>query len=146
MVRRNTRLTEGTFNVISTIFVNLPVETLARSVEFFTGLGFTFNEQFTSDDSTCMIVTDSIFVMLVEKEKFRGFIDKDIAPRETAETILSFGCESADEVRALAETAFSLGARRVNDPEDHGFMFSWAFEDLDGHLWDLFWMNPGHVT
>ena len=54
-------------------------------------------------------------------------------------------CASPDEVRTIAEKAFELGARRVNDPEDHGFMFSWAFEDLDGHLWDLFWMNPEHV-
>lgn len=127
------------------IFVNLPIENLKRSVDFFTGLGFTFNEQFTGEDSTCMIVTDSIYVMLVERAKFREFIDKEIAPRDTAEAILSFACASTDEVRELAEKAFALGARRVNDPQDIGFMFSWAFEDLDGHLWDLFWMNPDHV-
>lgn len=131
--------------IISTIFVNLPIENLRRAVDFFTGLGFTFNAQYTGEDSTCMVVSDSIYVMLVERDKFRGFIDKEIAPRDTAEAILSFGLESRDEVTALAEKAFALGARRVNDPEDHGFMFSWAFEDLDGHLWDLFWMDPTYV-
>lgn len=132
--------------MITSIFVNLPIENLNRAVDFFSGLGFTFNEQFASDDSTCMIVSDTIYVMLVERDKFRGFIDKEIASRDSAEAILSFRCDSPDEVRTLAEKAFALGARRVNDPEDHGFMFSWAFEDLDGHLWDIFWMDPNHAT
>ena len=92
-----------------------------------------------------MLVADNIFVMLVEKQKFEKFISKPIAPSTTTEAIFSFACESADEVRELSEKAFALGARKVNDPEDHGFMFSWGFEDLDGHLWDLFWMNPDHV-
>ena len=131
--------------MISSIFINLPVEKLTRSVEFFTALGFTFNEQFTDETSTCMLVGDNIFVMLVEHQKFSAFIDKPIAPSTSTEAILSLSCGSTDEVRELSEKAFAAGARRVNDPEDHGFMFSWGFEDLDGHLWDLFWMNPEHV-
>ena len=131
--------------MISTIFVNMPVESLKRSVDFFTGLGFKFNAQFTSEDSTCMIVSDTIYVMLLEHSRFLGFIEKTIAPKDTAEAIFSFGCSSADEVRELSEKAFALGARKVNEPTDMGFMFSWGFEDLDGHLWDLFWMNPDHV-
>ena len=127
------------------IFVNLPVVSLKKSVEFFTGLGFEFNAQFTDETSTCMIVNDTIYVMLVEHSKFAGFIDKPIAPATSTEAIFSFGCDSADTVRELSEKAFSLGARKVNEPTDHGFMFSWGFEDLDGHLWDLFWMNPEHV-
>ncbi len=127
------------------LFLNLPIDNLKRSVDFFTGLGFTFNAQFTDETSTCMIVADNIFVMLLEHEKFAGFIKKPIANREQTEVILSLSCDSADEVRTVAETAFSLGAKQVNDPEDLGFMFSWGFEDLDGHLWDLFWMNPEHV-
>ena len=131
--------------MITSIFVNLPVEKLTRSVEFFGGLGFTFNAQFTDDTSTCMIINDTIYVMLLEREKFQGFIDKPIAPSTTTEAILSLACESPAEVRELSEKAFALGARRVNDPQDMGFMFSWGFEDLDGHLWDLFWMNPDHI-
>lgn len=127
------------------IFVNLPVEKLTRSVNFFTGLGFKFNPQFTDEASTCMLLGDNQFAMLVEKSKFANFTPKQIAAPETVEAILSFSCESPEQVRELSEKAFALGARKVNEPEDHGFMFSWGFEDLDGHLWDLFWMNPDHV-
>lgn len=131
--------------MIASIFINLPVEKLSRSVEFFSGLGFTFNAQFTDEKSTCMIISDTIYAMLLEKEKFQSFIDKSIAASTTTEAILSLSCGSPEEVRELSEKAFALGARRVNDPQDIGFMFSWGFEDLDGHLWDLFWMNPDHV-
>lgn len=127
------------------IFVNMPIENLKRSVEFFKALGFTFNEQFTDEETTCMIVSEHIFVMLVEKQKFATFTTKKIADRDTVEALFSFACSSSEEVRAISEKAFSLGAKRVNDPEDMGFMFSWGFEDLDGHAWDLFWMNPDHV-
>ncbi len=131
--------------MISSIFVNLPVEKLSKSVDFFTQLGFKFNPQFTDEESTCMIVNDTIYVMLLEHKKFQSFITKPIAAKETTEAILAFSLGSADEVRAMTEKALSLGARRLNDPEDHGFMFSWGFEDLDGHIWDLFWMDPAHV-
>lgn len=131
--------------MISSIFVNLPVKSLTRSVDFFTQLGFKFNAQFTDETSTCMIINDTVYLMLLEHEKFQGFIDKPIAPSTSTEAILAFACGSVDEVRNLSEKAISLGARKINEPEDHGFMFSWGFEDLDGHLWDLFWMNPEHV-
>ena len=123
----------------------MPIENLKKSVEFFKALGFTFNEQFTDEESTCMIVSDHIYVMLLEKAKFSKFTSKKIADHDTVEALFSFSCSSADEVRTISEKAFSLGAKRVNDPEDMGFMFSWGFEDLDGHMWDLFWMNPDHV-
>ena len=131
--------------MLNAIFVNLPIENLKNSVAFFTALGFNFNEQFTDEESTCMIVSENIYVMLLEKRKFSSFTSRKIADKDTTEVTLSFSCSSADEVRSLSEKAFELGAKRVNDPEDHGFMFSWGFEDLDGHLWDLFWMNPEHV-
>ena len=127
------------------IFVNLPIENLKNSVSFFKELGFTFNEQFTDEESTCMIVSEHIYVMLLEKRKFASFTSRKIADRDTTEMTMSFACASADEVRTISEKAFELGAKRVNDPEDLGFMFSWGFEDLDGHMWDLFWMNPEHV-
>ena len=131
--------------MINSIFVNLPVKSLKRSVDFFTALGFKFNPQFTNETSTCMLVAENIYVMLLEHERFAGFIDKPMADPSTNEAILAFGLNSADEVRALSSTAHELGARKINEPEDLGFMFSWGFEDLDGHLWDLFWMNPEHV-
>jgi len=131
--------------MFSAIFVNLPVEKLTKSVDFFTGLGMKFNTQFTDETSTCMIVGDNLYVMLLERAKFESFIPKKIAGKDTTEAILSFSCASRDEVTALAERAFELGAAKVNEPQDHGFMFSWGFEDLDGHLWDLFWMDPTFV-
>jgi uncharacterized protein len=127
------------------IFVNLPIENLKNSVAFFKELGFSFNEQFTDEESTCMIVSEHIYVMLLEKRKFASFTSRKIADKDTTEVTLSFACSSSEEVRAISEKAFALGAKRVNDPEDMGFMFSWGFEDLDGHMWDLFWMNPDHV-
>ncbi len=132
--------------MINAMFVNLPVANLKKSVEFFTALGFTFNEQFTDETSTCMIIGENMYSMLLEHAKFESFIDKKIAPRDTAEAILSLSCGSKEEVREIAEKAFAAGGRKVNDAEDIGFMYSWAFEDLDGHLWDLFWMNPDHVN
>jgi predicted lactoylglutathione lyase len=92
-----------------------------------------------------MIVGPNIYVMLVEETKFKGFIDKPIADRKTSEAIISLSCGSKDEVLRIAEAAFAQGGRKINEQEDHGFMFSWSFEDLDGHLWDLFWMDPAHI-
>jgi predicted lactoylglutathione lyase len=132
--------------VNKSLFLNLPIKNLARSVEFFSALGFSFNDRFTDETSTCMVVADNIFVMLLEEAKFSSFITKPIADRNSAEVILSLSCESADEVREIAQKAFELGGRQVNEPEDSGFMFSWAFEDLDGHLWDLFWMDPAQLS
>ena len=131
--------------MVNALMINLPIANLKKSVEFFTELGFTFNPQFTDEQSTCMIINDSIFVMLLERAKFESFIEKKIASRDTTEAILALSCDSAEEVKTLSEKALSMGARKVNEPEDLGFMFSWGFEDLDGHLWDVFWMNPDHV-
>ena len=133
------------FPMVNSLFVNLPIANLKKSVEFFTELGFTFNPQFTDETSTCMIVSDNIFVMLLEHAKFESFIEKKIASRDTTEAILALSCDSAEEVKTLTEKALAMGARKLNEPEDMGFMFSWGFEDLDGHLWDVFWMNPDHV-
>jgi predicted lactoylglutathione lyase len=129
----------------NSIFVNLSVERLSTAVDFFTELGFTFNPQFTSEDSTCMVIGPNIFVMLLEKRKFSTFIDKPIADRDSVESLIALSCESSDEVRALCENAFLLGARRYKEPDVYPFMFGWGFEDLDGHIWELFWMNPDHV-
>ena len=131
--------------MITSIFINMPIADLKRSVDFFTELGFTFNPQFTSEDTTCMLVGPNIFAMLLERDRFTGFIDKPVADTSSSEVILSLGCESPDEVRKLAEAAFALGARKVNEIDDKGFVISWGFEDLDGHLWDLFWMDPKHL-
>ena len=92
-----------------------------------------------------MLVGPNIFAMLCEEAKFKNFINKPIADPGTTEVLISLSCGSKEEVTELSKKAFSLGARKVNEPEDHGFMYSWGFEDLDGHVWDLFWMDPAHV-
>ena len=129
----------------NSIFVNLPIEKLSKSVEFFSALGFTFNSQFTSENTTCMVIGENIFVMLLENEKFSAFIDKPIADKNSVEALIALSCESIDEVRNLCEKAFSLGARKYKEPDEYPFMFGWGFEDLDGHIWELFWMDQAHV-
>ena len=131
--------------MIKGIFLNLPIKNLKRSVNFFTGLGFTFNAQFTGEEITCMIIGENMYAMLCEEARFQKFLEKPIADPATTEVLISLSCDSKEKVKSLAEKAFSLGARKVNEPEDHGFMYSWGFEDLDGHVWDLFWMDPAHV-
>ena len=131
--------------MIKGIFLNLPIKNLKRSVDFFTSLGFTFNAQFTGDENTCMIIGENMYAMLCEEARFKQFLKKPIADPSTTEVLISLSCESKEEVKNLAEKAFTLGGRQVNQPEDHGFMYSWGFEDLDGHVWDLFWMDPSHI-
>lgn len=132
--------------MINAMFVNFPIENLKRSVDFFTGLGFSFNPKFTSETTTCMLVGKDMYAMLLEKADYAGFIDKPIADAHaTSEVLLSLSLDSADEVREMCEKAFDLGARKYSEERDLGFMYSWGFEDLDGHIWEFFWMNPDHV-
>lgn len=128
--------------MISAVYLNMPVQDVARARGFVEALGFIANEDFSGPDNVCMVINSSISLMLMNHEKFGSFIDKKVATRDSSEIILSFACGSADEVRTLAEKAFAMGARKINEAEDNDFMFSWAFEDLDGHLWDLFWIKP----
>lgn len=127
--------------MFNSVFITLPVENVNRSIDFFTTLGFKFNPEFSDDQTCCMVLSESIYVMLGEHKKFLSLIDKPIADSKSSEVILSFGCDSQQQVMEIAGKAIELGARAVNEPEDLGFMFSWGFEDLDGHLWNLIWMN-----
>ena len=127
--------------MINAVYLNMPVADVTKSRNFFEELGFSAKEEFSGADNVCMLINQNIFLMMMNHEKFKGFIDKEVAPKNSSEMILSFACDSADDVTRLAEKAFSMGARKLNEPEDSDFMFSWAFEDLDGHLWDLFWMK-----
>lgn len=128
------------------IFVNLPVKDLDRSVAFFTKLGYTFNPQFTDKNATCMIVSQNIYVMLLVEKFFKTFTPKTIADaKSTTESLVALSLASRDAVNRLVETALAAGARRYAEPKDHGFMYQWGFEDLDGHIWEYFWMDPAHV-
>jgi predicted lactoylglutathione lyase len=125
------------------IFVNLPVKDLPRSVAFFTALGFTFNPQFTNENATCMIVDENIFVMLLVEPFFQTFIKKDICDARTStEVLMCLSCESRAEVDELVAKAVAAGGTIPRAAEDHGFMYGHAFEDPDGHIWELVYMVP----
>lgn len=128
------------------IFVNLPVSDLERSVEFFTKLGFTFNPQFTDETATCMVVSDEAFVMLLVEGRFKDFTQKSIADAHTqTEAILSVSAGSRDEVDRLADTALASGGRTAGDAIEMDFMYGRSFQDPDGHLWEIVWMDPAHI-
>jgi len=128
------------------IFVNLSVRDLSKSMEFFTALGFTFNQQFTDDKAACMIISDEAFVMLLTDPFFRGFTKKE--PCDTTksnEALLALSCESKAEVDAMVRKAIDAGGSHAMDSMDHGFMYGWSFYDIDGHHWEVLWMDPAAV-
>ncbi|MCO6434644.1 VOC family protein [Nitrosomonas nitrosa] len=125
------------------IFVNLPVKNLDQSIKFFTQLGFSFNPQFTDETATCMIISEDIFVMLLTEEKFKLFTPKAIcdATKHT-EVLIALSCRSRAEVDEQARVAVAAGGTIYSEPQDHGFMYSHGFQDLDGHIWELIFMEP----
>jgi len=126
------------------IFVNLPVKDLDKSKAFFNALGYTFNPQFTNESGACMVIADgSIYAMLLTEPFFKTFIDKPIVQaKEATEVLVCLSCESREEVDDLVAKAIAAGGRAPRPPQDHGFMYGHAFEDLDGHIWELVWMAP----
>ncbi|MBZ0271355.1 VOC family protein [bacterium] len=128
------------------IFVNLPVKDLARSVEFFTALGYAFNPQFTDENATCMIIAEDIYAMLLVEPFFKNFTPKPIADATaTTEALVALSQDSREAVDEICNKAFAAGGRNYKAPQDHGFMYGWGFEDPDGHIWEHFWMDPAHV-
>ena len=133
-------------NTSRKIFVNLAVKDLDRSVEFFTKLGFTFDPRFTDEQATCMVVSDEAFVMLLVNDYFKTFHKKDIAdPNRQMEAIMAISAESREEVDDLADKALAAGGSPGNDPYELDFMYGRSFQDPDGHLWELIWMDPSAV-
>ena len=124
------------------LFVNLPVENLDRTVEFFSTLGFSFNPKFTDENATCLVISEHIQVMLLTRPFFSGFTKKPVPDAGAAtETLLALSCESRDEVDALVSKAVAAGAATPMESKDYGFMYQHGFEDLDGHQWEVFWMD-----
>ncbi len=124
------------------LFVNLPVANLDKSVDFFTKLGFTFDARFTDENATAMIVNDDAVVMLLVQDRFQDFTKKQLvdATKHT-EAIMALSAESRDDVDAFADR-LEAGGAPANDPMQMDFMYGRSFQDLDGHLWEIFWMNP----
>jgi predicted lactoylglutathione lyase len=130
----------------SKMFVNLPVKDLKRSVDFFTKLGYKFNPQFTDENATCMIIGEENYVMLLVEPYFKTFTPKPlIDAKNSTEALVALSLQSRDEVNRMVETALATGAKRYKEPTDYGFMYQWGFEDLDGHIWEYFWMDPAQL-
>lgn len=125
------------------LFVNLPVRDLERSVDFFTKLGFRFDPDYTDETATCMIVNEGAFVMLLVRDRFREFTANQICDTTShTEGLFSFSCSSRGEVDALVDGALGSGGRVAMEAQDHGFMYGRSFYDLDGHHWEVVWMDP----
>jgi hypothetical protein len=129
-------------SVSKQIFINLPVADLPKSIAFFKALGFSQNLQFTDDTGTCIVVSDTISVMLLTHARFRDFTPKAICDTSKAvEVLLNLSCESRDEVDGLVAKALAAGGSTYDEPEDLGFMYSHSFVDPDGHGWGIFHMS-----
>jgi len=125
------------------LFLNLPVADLSATRAFFTKLGFEFNEKFCDDGALCLIVNDQAYVMLLQRDRFAEFVTKPVADANEATALsVAVGAEDREAVDALAETALAAGAGAAKDPQDYGFMYQRSFHDLDGHLWEVAWMDP----
>ncbi|MDB5847520.1 MAG: glyoxalase/bleomycin resistance/extradiol dioxygenase family protein [Rhodoferax sp.] len=128
------------------IFVNLPIKNMEKSKAFFIGLGFSFNPQFTNDQGACLVISENIYVMLLVEPFFQTFIKKPISDAtKSTEVLVCLSCESRAEVDALVAKARAGGATVPSEPRDHGFMYGHGFDDLDGHIWELAYMDMSQV-
>lgn len=125
------------------IFVNLPVRNLNDTMDFFTKLGFKFNPQFTDQNAACMVVSEDAFVMLLAEEFFKTFTKKGISDAtKSTEVIVALSANSREEVDEMVNKALAAGGKASNEPSDYGWMYQWSFQDLDGHLWEVGYMDP----
>ena len=131
----------------TSIFVNLPVKNLDKSKAFFIQLGFAFNPQFTGDTAACMIVAENIYVMLLIEEKFKSFTPKEICDTtRNTEVLVCLSSESREKVDEMVRNAVAAGGATYNEPQDHGFMYGHGFQDLDGHIWEIMFMEPSAIN
>ena len=124
------------------VFINLPVKDLVKSMDFFQNLGFSFNPQFSDEKAGCMVVSESIFVMLLTEAYFKSFIDTEVCDtRQSTEVLIALDAASADEVKQFISKAESLGGKLYAEAKDYGFMYQHSFADLDGHKWEMAYVD-----
>jgi predicted lactoylglutathione lyase len=129
------------------IFVNLPVADVAVSRSFFTALGFTVNEQFSDENTACVVIEQNIYAMLMTPTRFADFVDGEIADaQKSTEVLLALSAESREDVDRLRATALAHGGSEWKPNQDHGFMYGASFADPDGHVWEVVWMDPAAVA
>ncbi|MEV5976813.1 VOC family protein [Streptomyces sp. NPDC052114] len=127
------------------IFVNLAVDDVAASKKFFTELGYTINPQFSTDDCACVVISETIIAMMLSKQRYADFTQKEIADsRKTSETLLCLSAESREKVDELVDRAIAAGGT-AGKVQDYGSMYGRAYDDLDGHTWEIMWMDPSEV-
>ena len=128
------------------LFLNIAVSDVQRSIIFFESLGFTFNRQFTDATGTCMVVGEDAYFMLLTRERFGSFTDRPVGdPRRDTTGMFALSAASRAEVDELAERALAAGGTPAMPAQDHGLMFGRSFYDLDGHHWEVFWMDPSAI-
>jgi uncharacterized protein len=131
----------------TSIFVNLPTRDLDKAKAFHTSLGFTINPQFTDEKAACIVISDTIYAMILKEEFFKTFIsNKQITEASnTTEVIVALSADSKQKVDEMADKALAAGGKKLREPEDHGFMYSRSFQDPDGHIWEVLWMDPAAI-
>ncbi|MCK1823624.1 VOC family protein [Streptomyces sp. XM83C] len=128
------------------IFVNLPVSDLNASKEFFTGLGYSIDPRFSDENAASVVISDTIVAMLLTKEFYSTFTDKEISDaKRTSEVMIALSAETREKVDELVDRALSLGGSLTGKTQDLGFMYGRAFDDLDGHTWEVVWMDPAAI-
>lgn len=128
------------------IFVNLATNDVAAAKKFFTELGYTINPQFSTDDCACVVISDTIIAMLLSKQRYSDFTRKEIADStKTSETLICLSAESREKVDELVDRAVAAGGTVHGEAQDQGFMYGRSFDDLDGHTWEVMWMDPAAV-
>jgi uncharacterized protein len=128
------------------VFINLPVKSLEKSTDFFKSLGFNFNHRFTDDKATCIVVSDNVFVVLLMESYFKTFTRKELCDSTKAtEVLIALDTDSRDEVKQIISKAHSLGGNIYSEPQDHGWMYQHSFADLDGHQWELVYMDESQL-
>ncbi|MFE5536496.1 VOC family protein [Streptomyces sp. NPDC056492] len=128
------------------IFVNLPAKDIEAAKAFWVKLGYSFNPQFSDDNTGCLVISDTIFAMLMTEARFKDFATKEVADAtKTTEVMLALSAESREQVDEVLGAALAAGATEPRPAQDLGFMYGRAFEDLDGHVWEYVWMDPAAV-
>lgn len=128
------------------IFVNLAVQDLKLSMDFFGKLGFGFNPKFTDDKAACMIINQDACAMLLSEPFFKTFTKREICDTKShTEGLFALSCESRAAVDEIVNKAIAAGGKHAMDPIDHGFMYGWSFYDPDGHHWEVMWMDPSAI-
>ena len=143
---KSTFLQKKIFKMGTKIFVNLPVKNLDKSKAFFIDIGFKINQQFTDNTAACIVITEEIYAMILTYEKFKEFTHKEIVDANKATEVLTcLSFDTKEKVHELVDNAIAAGATETRAPQDYGFMIGRSFNDPDGHIWEIIWMDPAAI-